>query len=113
MNYLNEHHKQGDIIYVYYASLSPFQYYSCRFDYTDDYIIGIESRENLSKYYEDLQKLEGNKRVWILFSHIAVSHGMDEEKLFVSYLNILGTQLDEFKTSGASAYLYDLSDRNR
>lgn len=110
MNYLNEHHKQGDIIYVYYASLSPFQYYSCRFDYADDYIIGIESRENPSRYYKDLQKLEGNKRIWILFSHIAVSHGMDEEKLFVSYLNILGTQLDEFKTSGASAYLYDLSD---
>jgi len=110
MHYLNEHHEQEDVIYVYYASLNAFQYYSSRFDYTDDYIIGIEARDDLNKYYEDLKKLKGNKRVWVLFSHIAVSHDTDEEKLIVSYLNILGTQLDEFKTSGASAYLYDLSD---
>jgi hypothetical protein len=95
---------------VYYASLNAFQYYSSRFDYTDDYIIGIEARDDLSKYYEDLKKLKGNKRVWVLFSHIVVSHDTDEEKLIVSYLNILGTQLDEFKTSGASTYLYDLSN---
>jgi len=110
MHYLNEHHEQEDVIYVYYASLNAFQYYSSRFDYTDDYIIGIEARDDLSKYYEDLKKLKGNKRVWVLFSHITVSHDTDEEKLIVSYLNILGTQLDEFKTSGASAYLYDLSN---
>ncbi|GAH14916.1 unnamed protein product, partial [marine sediment metagenome] len=53
MHYLNEHHEQEDVIYVYYASLNAFQYYSSRFDYTDDYIIGIEARNDWINYYKD------------------------------------------------------------
>lgn len=109
MEYIDKYYEQGDIIYVYYASLNAFRYYSNRFSYTHDYIIGIESRDNWTNYYRDLEKLNVNKRVWIIFSHIATWHGVNEERLFVSYLNIMGTQLDAFKTSGASAYLYDMT----
>lgn len=110
--YLKEKQRQGDLIYLYYAAENAFRYYSNRFGYTeDDYIVGIVSPYDWAKYYEDLKKLKGNKRIWVLFSHIVTWHDVDEEKLLISYLNILGTQLDVYRVSGASAYLYDLSDK--
>lgn len=57
----------------------------------------------------DLGKLRGNKRVWILLSHVCTWKGVDEEKLFLSYLNKLGKKLYAYKSIGASVYLYDLS----
>lgn len=108
MYYVNNQYQKGDIVYVYYASLNAFKYYSQISDYTYDYTTGIESRSELVNYYKDLRKLKGNKRVWVILSHIATVHSVNEEKLFVSYLNILGSKLDEFKTSGASVYLYNM-----
>ena len=110
MNYIDQHYEAGDVIYVYYASVNAFRYYSDKFDYADDYIIGVESRFDWLQYEKDLRKLKGNKRVWVVFSHVATWLGVDEEKLLLAYLNALGTQKTVFKASGASAYLYDLSD---
>jgi len=45
-----------------------------------------------------------------MFSHVATWHGVDEEKLFLSYLERIGTRKDTFNASGASVYLYDMSD---
>lgn len=109
--YLREHQEEGDRIYLYYAAKDAFRYYADKLGYTEsDYIIGVEARDNWTNYYKDLEKLRGVERVWIVFSHIAEWGGVDEEKLFLSYLNILGTQLDAFTAPGASVYLYDLSN---
>jgi hypothetical protein len=111
ISYLHDHHEAGDRIYVYYAAVNAFRYYSEKCDYTNnDYIIGVEARDNWSLYYKDLEKLNGIERVWIVFSHIATWEGVDEERLFLSYLTILGTRLDAFTAPGASVYLYDLSN---
>ncbi len=109
MAYINQHYQTEDVLYVYYASVNAFRYYSDRFTYIDDFITGIESRFDWLQYDEDLRKLKGNKRVWVVFSHVATWLGVDEEKLFLAYLDRLGTQEAVFKTSGASCYLYDLS----
>ncbi len=109
MKYINKHYKEGDVIYLYYASLNAFRYYADRFRFTDDYIIGIDARSDWTRYAWDLKQLKGNKRVWIMFSHVDTWHGVDEEKLFLSYLDRLGTRRDTFRASGASAYLYDMN----
>ncbi len=110
MDYVNEHYEPGDVIYVYYASINAFKYYASRFNYTDNYIPGIEARTNWANYYSDLKNLRGNRRVWIMLSHITKDYGTNEEELFVSYLDILGTQLDAFRAPGASTYLYNLEE---
>jgi hypothetical protein len=91
-------------VYVYYASQAVYTYYSRRFGFEDqEYIQGVASREDWRKYLEDLQQLRGNKRVWLFFSH-----AYSEEAFFLSYLDSIGTKLDEFKDVRASIYLYDL-----
>lgn len=111
LEYVQRHKNNSDIIYVYYGALNAFKYYQRRFLNTEDnYIAGIESRTDWAGYYRDIEKLRGNKRVWFLFSHIATHLGVNEEKLFLSYLSLLGQQIESFTASGASAYLYDLSE---
>jgi 4-amino-4-deoxy-L-arabinose transferase-like glycosyltransferase len=110
LEYIIEQYQDGDVLYVYYGAYNAFRYYGDRVGYEGDYVIGTESRDRWSGYFEELQTLKGNGRVWILFSHIATAFGTNEERLFISYLNTMGEQIDVHHGSGAAAYLYDLSE---
>ena len=48
--------------------------------------------------------------LWVLFSHVRTTKGIDEEQFLLYHLDALGKQLDAFATEGASAYLYELSE---
>ncbi len=105
MKFLREHQRSGDILYLYYGAWHAFKYYSKRYDFTDSrYVLGISSRDDRNKYVRDLGQLHGNRRVWILFSHVY----KDEEALLSYYLDTNGTRLDSFRSEGAAVYLYDL-----
>ena len=109
LDYVEANWQKDDLIYVYYASLNAFLYYLHRYDFQDQYICGIEARLQWAKYYQDLLQLKGNKRVWFVFSHIATSYGVDEQRLIKSYLDLLGEQIDTFQAPGSAAYLYDMT----
>ena len=109
LNYVDKNWQKEDVIYIYYASFNAFLYYQNRYDFKEQYVRGIEARSDWSRYYEDIHKLKGNKRVWFVFSHIATSYGVDEQMLFESYLNLLGEKIDSFQAPGSAAYLYDLT----
>ena len=105
IQYMLAHRQPGDTIYVYYASQGVYAYYARRFGLTDTpHIAGIASRDDWQKYLDDLQQLHGKARVWLVFSH-----AYSEEAFFVSYLDTIGTRLDERHDQKASVYLYDLS----
>jgi hypothetical protein len=105
LQYLKDHQQDKDIIYVYYGSSEVFRYYARQLDLKNAKAIqGIMSREDRSKYIQDLQQLRGHKRVWLFFSH-----AYSEKDFFLYYLDNIGKRLDEFKAEGAAAYLYDLS----
>ena len=114
ISYVNTHQQDEDILYLYYGAQDAFRYYQEKYGYHDnDYIVGVNSRDNWNNYTDDLDKLRGHRRVWILFSHIFKSKDVDEEKFFLYYLDRIGTKLDTFKAQGASVYLYDLSTEHR
>lgn len=102
--YLKEHRQPDDIVYVYYGGQQVFAYYARRLDVNRDNIVqGIASRDEWQKYLDDLDRLRGNSRVWLFFSH-----AYSEEAFFLSYLDHIGKQLDTYKDVRASIYLYDL-----
>lgn len=110
ISYMREHWQDGDILYLYYYSRPAFEYYSKINGFKkSNYIIGVRPRGNWNNYVEDLDKLLNNKRVWILFSHVA-RKGIEPKKVFLWHLDSSGTRLDSFKSTGASVYLYDLYD---
>jgi len=116
IEYVENHRMEGDILYLYYSSLHPFQYYSARHLIGPvDEIAGIESRSDWNFYRADLDQLRGRRRAWILFSHVyrwAGVNGVDEERLFLDYLDRMGRRLDSSRAQGASVYLYDFSIQN-
>ena len=110
IQYIEKHRSEGDILYAYYSAEYALDYYRQRgLIGPIDLIVGVESRENWRAYREDLDRLRGQKRVWVLFSHVWTNAGADEERLFVDHLDDIGERLDAVQAPGTSAYLYDLS----
>lgn len=102
----------GDKLYLYYAAEPAFLYYAKRFGLNDiKYTLGRESRKQPAKYREDLNQLKGQKRVWIIFSHVVKTKLglLNEEEFFLNYLDSIGKRLDQLSAQGAAVYLYDLS----
>jgi hypothetical protein len=109
MSYLSQHYREGDKVYLYHSSERAFKYYAKRVGLEEvPYQRGVASKRNWDNYINDLKKLQGNDRVWVLFSHVHKNNGVDEEKFFLYVLDSMGQQIDSFKRTGASVYLYKL-----
>lgn len=117
ISYVKNYQQPGDILYIYQRGEYQFKYYASRYGYREsDYIIGVDdldkfdgktlSAEEAKRYKIDLDKLRGNSRVWVLFSHAYIT---SENQLIESYLNSIGKKNDSFHVKGAFVYLYDLS----
>jgi len=107
IEYVLKHRAADDGLYVYYSAQRPLEYYLRQLGVNLRYVTGISSRDDWINYLQDLDQLRNKRRVWVLFSHVVKSEGVDEEKLFVQYLNHIGRRLDSFHREGASVYLYD------
>jgi hypothetical protein len=123
ISYVKKHWQDGDVLYLHFGSEPAFKYYAKKYGFSeDDYIIGVYvgdknniwalSLDDLKDYTNDLDKLRGNKRVWILFSHaLPLRNGINEVKFILYYLNSIGKRLDFFKATDSVVYLYDLSGK--
>jgi len=110
IEYIESHRSPGDILYCYYPARFPLEYYRERGRIRPiEQITGVASREAWQPYMDDLNKLRGQKRVWILFSHVWRYSGVDEQALFLNHLDQIGRRLDGMQATGAAAFLYDLS----
>jgi hypothetical protein len=79
--------------------------------YKPDAPIRQTSTDIFKAYINDLNKLKGHKRAWILFTATIVKDGIQEEKFIVFNLDTIGKRLGFFGHSGVGAvYLYDLSE---
>jgi hypothetical protein len=140
MAYVSDNRQPGDMIYVYHHQRESFQYYAPRYGFKEgEYVLGIDARDESKrraiwdKYQQDLDQLRGNSRSWILFSHVRKIQNIREDEFMLRYLNRIGSRLGEFipnegpatpdaeeteqasndesPTAPASAYLYDLSNK--
>ncbi len=106
LSYLRQHRQDGDRLYLYYSSWAAFSFYREQYGLENrDMMLGIASRENWNRYREDLDRLRGHSRVWVLFSHVV----RDEDRFLLGYLDTIGKRLRSHSDTGAAVYLYDLS----
>ncbi|MCA1990448.1 MAG: glycosyltransferase family 39 protein [Coleofasciculus sp. S288] len=118
ISYVKTRQQPGDVLYIFQRGEYQFKYYAEKYGYQEgDYIIGVDDldkqdgKRHLSdaereRYQKDLDKLRGNKRVWLLFSHANVD---SENEMVKTYLDSIGKQVDFFERPGAFVYLYDLT----
>jgi hypothetical protein len=106
MRYIEQHQQSGDLLYVGGVANEPFMFYAGRYGFhNQNYIVGADGRQDWTLYAEDILRLGGNKRVWLLLS----IYPEEDKRFILSYLDTMGTRLDSFQASSGSVYLYDLS----
>jgi Dolichyl-phosphate-mannose-protein mannosyltransferase len=108
ISYISENYHRTDLIYVYYSAYPAFEFYAPFYGFNENnYIAGIMSKDIPRKYLADIDKLKGNERVWFVFTHNFVGK-VNEQNYFLQHLNKIGLKTSEYKSAGASVYLYDL-----
>jgi hypothetical protein len=110
LSYLRDRQHPGDVLYLYHGARKAFDYYAQEYGFAQrPRVVGIKSKEEPRRYLEDLNRLRGKDRVWILFSHVRTNEEIDEGKLFLHHLDRIGRKRGAYRADGASVYLYDLS----
>ncbi len=101
--YLNTNIQPGDSLYVYYWALPAFRYYA-RPDM--EYVAGGLRTDDPQALLSELDPLRGQRRVWILFSHVYERGDYNEKEWILAYLNQIGERRRQFIEPGTSVYLY-------
>lgn len=120
LKYIKKHQQPGDVLYIYQRGIHQFKYYAEKYEFKpEDYILGVDdldvhdgkklSAKERERYKADLDRLRGNPRVWLLFSHARVKA---ENQMIRTYLDQIGDRLDTYRQPGAFVYLYDLRKKN-
>lgn len=119
MAYVDQRRERDDRIYVYSGAGLAFGYYAPRFGFSrDGVVLGRCAVSDPRNYFRELDRLRGERRVWILFTH---EQRVGELNLILGYLDATGQRLDALtipasngrEIENAHAYLYDLSERVR
>ncbi len=73
---VDQQFKNGDAVYIYWNAIHPYKYYKDAYNLKYDGILGKDHRwkaNNTSTYFSsiaaDLQQLQGQKRVWIVYNN--------------------------------------------
>jgi hypothetical protein len=114
MSYVRDGRLATDSIYVYYGAAPSFEYYAPFYDLQGSRtLVGAAHREEPDQYLAEISAFQGSPRVWFFFSHNCWGCMVDEEAYFVEHLDAMGSRIDEFRSTGAAVYLYDLAARGQ
>lgn len=111
MEYLQENYRQGDQIYVYYYTEPAFRFYAPRFGFErEEYLAGEKHQDHPEAYLRELDSLAGNKRVWLIFTHVYFRGDFNERDYMLAYLDTIGDKTREYRVprTAVNLYLYDL-----
>ncbi|MEW6083407.1 MAG: glycosyltransferase family 39 protein [Chloroflexota bacterium] len=113
MQVLADSWKDGDALFVTAWAEPAFTYYAPFYGLEDVEVVSseIEDYPDGERLKSRISPLVGEKRVWVLFSHVYEQGGFNERDYLVAYLDQIGEKRREILKSGTSVYLffYDLS----
>jgi hypothetical protein len=112
MAYLKANARDGDVIYLYRMSLPAYRFYAPKYRLeTLKVFDGIDAHQDRPAYLAEIRQLTGNKRVWLLFSHLTDYEYTDDRDAILAYANQLGEKKREFSQPGTfvELYLYNLA----
>ncbi len=113
MQVLADSWKDGDALFVTAWAEPAFRFYAPFYGLEDIEVTSteIEDYPDGEKLKSRISPLVGEKRVWVLFSHVYEQGGFNERDVLVTYLDEIGEKRREILKPGTSVYLffYDLS----
>ncbi len=112
MQVLADSWKDGDALFVTAWAEPAFRYYAPFYGLGEVEIVTseIDDYPDGEKLKSRIQPLVGEKRVWVLFSHVYEQSGFNERDYLIAYLDEIGEKKREILKPGTSVYLffYDL-----
>jgi hypothetical protein len=108
MAYLQEKVQEGDGLYVSYGAVPAFRFYAPGYGLEkmryesgerDDY-------QNPQLIQKRLDTFKGQRRVWVLISHVYEQADFNERDFIVTYLDRIGIKRREIREPDTSVYLY-------
>jgi len=113
MAHLSSQWQAGDEILVYRESQFAYRFYARQFGLTERPFQVLHSHEPWNAEQRDqLKKLQGCPRVWIVFSRVVGSNGHEHEPLLMVF-DQMGKRSEEVHARGAAFLVrYDLSADN-
>jgi hypothetical protein len=118
VEYISQHRQANDTVFLYRGFDRYFKYYAPRFgmsyDMPDMQLVTMPRKpKDLADLRDEIEKLRGYQRVWLLFYNMANTEMVNERTLVLYYLDGLGRQLDAYEQETVSLYLYDLTTEQR
>jgi hypothetical protein len=92
--------RSGDLVYLFYAAKLPVEYYAPRT--TGTIVVGVCSQVNRTGYIDDLERLRGRDRVWIVTAY----NTYWEPALILHYMDRNATLLESAEFPLADVRLY-------
>jgi hypothetical protein len=88
LQHIHEHWEENDRLYVYYGAVPAVAYYHAQYPIPSDAVLmGVENRQRpLEVFIQDLERIRGNGRLWVLLAHRQQS----EEMAIRAYLEATG-----------------------
>jgi 4-amino-4-deoxy-L-arabinose transferase-like glycosyltransferase len=108
MKFLDDTWKDGDVIFVTHGAVPAFEYYTPLYGLNGLPYLSSQRQdyEHPRRILEQIDQFSGNRRVWILMSHVYERGGFNEKDFILEYLKQNGTRRREFRMPGTSVYLY-------
>jgi hypothetical protein len=101
--------RPGDTIYVYFEGRAAFEYYRRLLDVPGLTIVsGVDPGDYFGVYEQDVERLRGHGRVWLVATHMIDFSARDEATLLTVPFARNGAELDRAADVGAVAILYRL-----
>lgn len=111
VQYLAQHRRPGDRIYVYYQAVPAFRYYAQRYGIRDDeWTPGRCERLTPRRYIDDIRQMEGQPRVWTVFTGLGTgARDFPERVLILRYIGGMGKLTDWLYSTLGELYLFDFT----
>lgn len=108
MSNLAQNWRPGDLLFVSNGAAPAFDFYAERYGLGDVTYSTSQPADYLNPeaLAQRLEALDGSPRAWILFSHVYEQGDFNEKEFLLTALDERGKKKREFRTPGASVYLY-------
>lgn len=110
MRVLRAKHQTEDVIYLYPWAEPAFRYYAPFYGFAENQFTSgqADPPQALADTLADMDKLRGQPRVWVLFSHVLEKDGVNEHEAVIAHIDAqkLGKCRLESRESGTSVLLY-------
>ncbi|GAB3537844.1 hypothetical protein GCM10027443_31590 [Pontibacter brevis] len=131
LSYIDERYQEGDAVYIYWNNLVGYRYYKDTRGFRFEPVEGKDYRyvaQNKQDYYRrlsaDFEKLNENKRVWLVYSNRVWSnigdfdgrpawyYAPDNTRYqLVKMFSSMGEEVETYKTREVNVHLFDLEKR--